>query len=132
MYLNESMVRVRYVQLSASTHFALRNPMSKQPKLKTREETGQDPSASLLREAQILLRRHDAKRVGMAFAAAPALNADDVVAFDQDAQLDGLGDTPLEAAVDVFLPVGLLEVGLLLGEEEGVDATVEVRVLSVD
>lgn len=68
----------------------------------------------------------------MAFAAAPALNADDVVAFDQDAQLDGLGDTPLEAAVDVFLPVGLLEVGLLLGEEEGVDATVEVGVLSVD
>jgi len=68
----------------------------------------------------------------MAFATAPALNADDVVAFVEDAQLDGLGNTPLEAAVDVFLPVGLLEVGLVLGEEEGVDAAVEVGVLSFE
>jgi len=68
----------------------------------------------------------------MAFATAPALDADDVVAFVQNAELDGLGDTPLEAAVDIFLPVGLLPVRLLLGEEEGVDAAVEVGVLSIN
>ena len=62
----------------------------------------------------------------MTFATAPALNADDVVTFAQNTQLDGFCDTPTEPPVDVFLPVSLLEVRLLLREEEGVDAAVEM------
>ena len=85
--------------------------------------------ASLAFETQVLLRRHDAQGVGVAHAAPPALHAHDNLALLQDAELDGLRDTPLEAAVDVFLPDGHVEVGLALGEEERVNATVEVGVL---
>ena len=65
----------------------------------------------------------------MALAATPALNTDNVVTFAQHTQLDGLKDTPSETTIDVFLPVRLVKVGLLLWEIEWVDTTVEVRIL---
>lgn len=65
----------------------------------------------------------------MAHAATPALNANDGVALVDDAELETVVDSPLEAAVDVLLPDLDIEVGLLLGEEEGPDAAVQVRVL---
>ena len=60
----------------------------------------------------------------MALSTTPSLNANDVIALSKDAKLNGLSDTPFEAAVDVYLPVLLIEVGLLLREEEGVDAAI--------
>lgn len=65
----------------------------------------------------------------MAHTAAPALDTDDVVTLVDDTELETVVDTPLEAAVDVLLPDLDVEVGLLLGEGEGPDATVQVRVL---
>ena len=65
----------------------------------------------------------------MTLSTAPALNGDDGVAIVEDAQLDGLSDTPLQATVDVFLPDGLGEVWFVFGEAEGVDATVEMGIL---
>lgn len=67
----------------------------------------------------------------MAHSAAPALDADNVVALVDDAQLETVGDTPHEAAVDILLPDLDVEVGLLLGESEGPDATVQVGILMV-
>lgn len=84
---------------------------------------------SILSKAQVLLGRHDTDGVGVTHAAPPALDADDVVAFVEDAEADGLLDAPLETAVDVFLPDCRAEVGLLLGEEEWIHAAVEVGVL---
>ena len=65
----------------------------------------------------------------MAHAAPPALHANDGLALAQNTKLNGVHDTPCEAAVDILLPGVGLEVGLLLGEQEGVDTTVQVRVL---
>ena len=67
----------------------------------------------------------------MAHSAPPALHADDGVALAEHTELDGVHDAPLETAVDVLLPWGLLEVGLLLGEVEGVYTAVQVGVLLV-
>ena len=67
----------------------------------------------------------------MAHTTLPALHADDVVALVEDTQLDGLLDAPLETTVNVFLPDGGVEVGLLFGEQEWVDASVKVGVLYV-
>lgn len=65
----------------------------------------------------------------MTLPAAPSLNTDDIVAFAQDAELDGLGDPPFETSVDVFLPIVFVEIGLHLFEEERIDSAIEVRVL---
>lgn len=65
----------------------------------------------------------------MAHAAAPALDADDVVALVDDAELEAVGDGPLETAVNVLLPDLDVEVGLPLGEEERPDTAVKVRIL---
>lgn len=65
----------------------------------------------------------------MTLPTAPSLNTDHIVAFGQDAELDGLGDSPLETSVDVLLPIVLVEVGLGLFEEERIDAAIEVRIL---
>lgn len=66
----------------------------------------------------------------MTLASTPALNADNVITFVQNAQLDRLEKTPLETAVDIFLPISIGEVGLLLRVYKGIDTTVEVRILS--
>lgn len=64
----------------------------------------------------------------MAHSASPALYTDDCVALLEHAQTDGVLDAPLETGVNVFLPGGLGEIGLLLCVVEGIDATVEVGV----
>jgi len=79
-------------------------------------------------ESQIVGSGHNAQRIGMAHAAAPALDAHDGIAGVEHAELDGVGDAPLEAAVDVLLPRHLVEVGLVLREQERVHAPVQVRV----
>lgn len=43
----------------------------------------------------------------MTHAALPSLDDDDALALGEDAELEGLGDTPLDAAIDVLLPVDL-------------------------
>lgn len=58
----------------------------------------------------------------------PALDDDNGLALGKDAKVDGVAETPLDAAVDILLPVDLGEVGLGLGEKEGVDTTVEMAV----
>lgn len=84
----------------------------------------------LLVQAKVLLSRDHTNGVGVALSAAPALDTDDVVALVDDAELESVVDTPLEAAVHILLPDLNVEVGLGLGECEGPDATVQVRVLS--
>jgi hypothetical protein len=58
----------------------------------------------------------------------PALDTDDGVALVEHTELDGIHNTPLETAVNILLPWLLLEIGLLLGEVEGVYTAVQVRV----
>lgn len=65
----------------------------------------------------------------MTHPTSPSLNADDGVALADDFELESVAETPLESAVDVFLPDLDVEVGFLLREVEGVDAAVEVGVL---
>ena len=67
----------------------------------------------------------------MALTSTPSLNTDDGVTLREDSQLDTLADAPFQTSIDVLLPVLLVEVWLFLGEEEGVDTTVQVRVLAV-
>lgn len=75
--------------------------------------------------------RDDTQGIGMTHSATPALDTNDNVAFREHSQADGLPDAPFESIVDVFLPVRRLKVGFPLREEEGVDASVEMRVLLV-
>lgn len=65
----------------------------------------------------------------MPHSASPALDADHRIADVENTQLDRVHDAPAQAAVDVLLPWRLVEVGLRLVEEEGVDTAVQVRVL---
>ena len=80
-------------------------------------------------QTQILFCRDDTERICMAHAPAPTLNADNSIAFVQNAKLDGIDDAPLQAAINVFLPRCAIEVRFSLIEQEGVHATVEVRIL---
>jgi hypothetical protein len=62
-------------------------------------------------------------------ATTPALDTDDVVALVNEAELESVGNTPLEAAVNIFLPDLDVEIGLLLREGEGPDTTIQMGVL---
>ena len=70
----------------------------------------------------------DAEGVSVAHTALPALNDDDGVTDCEHVKLDSALDTPLDAAVDILLPIDLIEVGLGLGEQERVDTAVQVTV----
>lgn len=59
----------------------------------------------------------------------PALNADNVVALVDNTELETVGDGPFETTINILLPDLDIEVGLLLGEEEGPHTAVEVGVL---
>lgn len=83
----------------------------------------------LLRQTKVLLGGDHTDGVGVALAAAPALDTDDVVALVDDAELETVRDGPLETAVNVLLPDLDVEVGLPLGEEERPDSAVKVGVL---
>ena len=65
----------------------------------------------------------------MSHPAAPTLHTDYGRTLLEDTEFYGAHNPPFQAAVDVFLPGGLVEVGFGLVEEEGVDAAVEVGVL---
>jgi len=65
----------------------------------------------------------------VAHATPPALHTDDCLVLREDTKLDRVLDTPLETTVDILLPWNVLEVGLVFGEVEGVDTTVQVRIL---
>ena len=65
----------------------------------------------------------------MTHASSPALHTYDGVALVQHAELYGVHNTPCKAAVDILLPRSCAEVGFRLREVEGVDTTVEMRVL---
>ena len=82
-----------------------------------------------MRKSQVFLGRHDAGRIRVAFASAPALNTNDQVALGEDPQFDGLGYAPLETLVHVLLPIRILEVRFRLREKERVDSTVKVGIL---
>lgn len=56
----------------------------------------------------------------------PSLDGDDNVALGDQAKLDTLIDTPPQTLVNILLPNDDVEVWLLLGVLEGVDATVQV------
>ena len=73
--------------------------------------------------------RNDADGVSVAHASAPSLHAHDLFAFFQNTELDGIPNAPSKTTVDVFLPIGLLKIWLLLREEQWVDSTIQVRVL---
>jgi hypothetical protein len=64
-------------------------------------------------------------------ASSPALYTDDRGSLLQHAKLDGVHDTPLQTTVNILLPRLRIEVGLLLGEVEGVYAAVQMRVLDM-
>jgi hypothetical protein len=81
-------------------------------------------------ETQVLLSRDNANGVRVAHATTPSLNTDHTVAFVEDTQLDGLTNTPLQALVDIFLPVRATEIRLWLREVEGIDTTVQMSVSS--
>jgi hypothetical protein len=80
-------------------------------------------------QTEVLLGGHHTNSVGVAHTAAPSLDTDDGIALVDDAELETVVDGPLETAVDVLLPDLDIEVGLGLGEVEGPDTAVQVRVL---
>lgn len=80
-------------------------------------------------QTEVLLGRDHTNGVGVAHTATPSLNADDGVTLVDDAELETVVDTPLEAAVDILLPDLDVEVGLALGEVERPDTAVQVGVL---
>jgi hypothetical protein len=64
----------------------------------------------------------------VAHTTAPSLNTDDAGTLLDNTKLDTVVDTPLQTTVDIFLPDLDVEVGLALGEVEGVDTAVQVRI----
>lgn len=80
-------------------------------------------------KTQVFLGRNDAECVGVPHASPPALYTDDWIALAKHTKLDRVHDTPLEAAVNILLPWLGLEVWLLFGEIEWVNAAVQVRIL---
>lgn len=89
----------------------------------------QSNACLLLRQTEVLFSRDNTDGVGVTHTAAPALDADNVVALVDNTELQAVGDGPLETAVDILLPDLDVEVGLALGEEEWPDTTVKVRIL---
>lgn len=66
----------------------------------------------------------------MPLATAPTLDADDVVATGQNAEIDGFANPPLETSIDILLPIILAEVGLFLWEDEGINTSIQMGILS--
>lgn len=67
-------------------------------------------------------------RVCVTHTTLPSLNNDDSLTLGENVELECLSNTPLDAAINILLPVNLAEIWLLLGEVEWVDATVKVSV----
>ena len=82
--------------------------------------------SSQLAETQVLLCRDNTDSIGVSLSSAPALYTDNHISFTEDAKTNGLLDTPLESAVDIFLPIRFLKVWLLFWELEWVYAAVQM------
>lgn len=82
----------------------------------------------LLLKTQVILGRNHTNGVGVAHTTAPSLNTDDAGTLLDNTKLDTVVDTPLQTTVDVYLPDLDVEVRLALGEVEGVDTAVQVRI----
>jgi hypothetical protein len=72
----------------------------------------------------------DTERVGVAHSAPPSLHTDDGIASVENLELQRLDDAPFESAVNVLLPRYFLEIWLFLVEDERVNATVQMRILT--
>ena len=68
----------------------------------------------------------DTESLGQSYL--PALDNHHGLALVEHIQTHGVAKTPLDAAVHILLPVHLGKVGLGLGEQEGVHATVQMSV----
>lgn len=86
--------------------------------------------SSILVQPEIFGGGNDPEGVGVTHSASPALHTHDGIAFIEHTELDGIHNAPLETAVNVFLPRSGLEVWLVLGEVEGIHATVQMGVSS--
>ena len=82
---------------------------------------------SRIKQTQVFRRRYHANRVRVTLPTAPALHTNHQIILLQNAKIDGVLDAPLEAAINILLPVCFVEVGLLLRVEEGVDTSVKVN-----
>lgn len=82
-------------------------------------------------QAEVLLSGHHTNGVGVAHTTTPSLDADDGVTLVDDAKLETVVDTPLEAAVDILLPDLDVEVRLVLGEVERPHTAVQVGILEI-
>lgn len=80
-------------------------------------------------KTQVLRRRYNAQSVGVTHTATPALHAHYCIASVQDTKFHSIDDTPCQTTIDVLLPWHLVEIWLLLWEPEGIDTTVQMRVL---
>ena len=68
----------------------------------------------------------------MALSSTPSLHTDDHVAFFQNTEVYSGLDAPFQTAIDILLPVGLVEIGLFLGEQEGINAAIQVGILFLE
>jgi hypothetical protein len=84
----------------------------------------------LLSKPEVLLGGDHTNSVGVTHATTPPLHTDNAVTPADDAELDTVGDTPLQTTVDILLPYLDIEVRLLLGKVKGVDTTIQVGILS--
>lgn len=83
------------------------------------------PSRVLVK-AKVFLRGDNAECVGVSHSSPPALYANNWISLAENTELDGVHDSPLQTAVNILLPWLRLEIGLLLGEVEWVNAAVQV------
>ena len=81
-------------------------------------------SFSTVEESKILPSWNHANSVCVTLASTPSLNADDQVIFTKYPKIDGIMDTPLKSAINIFLPVSFAEVRLFLWVQEWVNAPV--------
>lgn len=69
---------------------------------------------------------NDTEGVGVTHTTLPALNNDNGLTLLENVEGNGVAETPLDATINILLPVDLAKVGLGLGEKEGVNTTVKM------
>lgn len=83
-------------------------------------------------KAEVLIPSDDAHGIGMALAATPTLNGNDLIPGVEHPKANRLTDTPLQPLIHIFLPVGLIKVRLPSGMKEWIDAAIQMRILATD
>ena len=79
--------------------------------------------------AQVRCSRDQTHGVCVTHTSSPALYTHNRLTMSENTEVHSILDTPLDTLVNILLPILCVEIGLLFGEVEGVDAAVEVRVL---